>query len=57
MTYISPKIRSKFDSLSIDLKKKLWSRNLCLYGPQDLAEALQIVAKEAEQARPSSLPV
>lgn len=52
MTYINPKIRSKFDSLSIDLKKKLWSRNLCLYGSQDLVEALQKLAEETDLVKP-----
>lgn len=54
MTYISPKIRSKFDSLSIDVKKKLWSQNLCLYGPQDLSTALQKIVEEAAQIHPAS---
>lgn len=53
MTYISPKIRAKFDSLSADLKKALWSRNLCLYSPQDLRAALNNIAEESKQIQPS----
>jgi len=52
MTYISPEIRSKFDSLSADLKKVLWSRNVCLYSSQDLRTALKNIT-EAEQIQPS----
>ena len=56
MTYISPIIRSEFNMLSADLQREIWSRNLCLYNFQDLAAALQSIAKGAEQVC-DSLPV
>jgi len=45
MTYISPIIRSEFNMLSADLQREIWARNLCLYNFQDLAAALQSIAK------------
>ena len=46
MTYIHPGIRSSFDSLSSDLKRQIWARNLSLNTPQDLTSAVQSIAEE-----------
>ena len=35
-SYVSPKIRDKFESLSIDLKNEILERNVQLYTLQDL---------------------
>lgn len=47
MSYVSPKLRDKFESLSIDLKTEILSRDVRLENMNDLIQVLeQIVADE-----------
>lgn len=47
MSYVNPAIKEKFESLSIDLKNKILSRNVQLNTLQDLIRVLEdIVAEE-----------
>jgi hypothetical protein len=48
MTYVNPRIRAKFDSLSPELKKEIWSRNVSLNSLSDLAVTLQGIVEEVE---------
>ena len=45
-SYVSPKIRDKFESLSIDLKKDILERNVQLYTLQDLIRVLEQIVEE-----------
>ncbi len=45
-SYISPKIRDKFESLSIDLKNDILERNVQLYTLQDLIRVLEQIVEE-----------
>lgn len=44
MSYIDPKIRDKFESLSTDLKNEILGRNVKLYTLNDLMKCLQNIA-------------
>lgn len=47
MSYVNPAIKEKFESLSINLKNDILSRNVQLNNMQDLIKVLEdIVAKE-----------
>ena len=48
MTTISPDIRDKFESLSIDLKNQIMERNVQLNNIHDLINVLEAIVKEAE---------
>lgn len=50
MSYVNPALRSPFESLPIDLKNKILSRNVTLNNLQDLFEVLQEIADEANTA-------
>jgi hypothetical protein len=50
MTYVNPFIRAKFDSLSVELKKEIWSQNASLHCTGDLVNALQDVIDKAESS-------
>lgn len=41
MSYVDPKIRDRFETLSIDLKDEILSRNVKLYTMTDLMNCLQ----------------
>jgi hypothetical protein len=41
MSYVDPKIRDKFESLSIDLKNEILKRDVKLYTMDDLMKCLQ----------------
>lgn len=41
MSYIDPKLRDKFESLSIELKNEILGRNVRLYTMNDLMKCLQ----------------
>ncbi|MDU7339145.1 MULTISPECIES: hypothetical protein [Clostridium] len=41
MSYIDPKIKPKFESLSIDLKNEILGRDVKLYTMNDLMRCLQ----------------
>ena len=45
-SYVSPKIRDKFESLSIDLKNDILERNVQLYTLQDLIRVLEQIGEE-----------
>ena len=42
MSYVSPALQSRFESLSIDLKNEILSRNVTLNSLQDLIEGIPI---------------
>ena len=45
-SYVSPKIRDKFESLSIDLKNDILERTVQLYTLQDLIRVLEQIVEE-----------
>lgn len=45
-SYISPKIRDKFETLSIDLKNDILKRDVHLETLQDLIQVLEQIVKE-----------
>ena len=45
-SYVSPKIRDKFESLSVDLKNCILERNVHLETLQDLIKVLDEIVKE-----------
>ena len=47
-SYISPAIRDKFESLSIDLKNIILERNVSLENLNDLINVLEDIVKEGE---------
>ena len=49
MSYVSPKIRDKFESLSINLKNEILSRNVRLENMKDLMAVLQEIVDEGEK--------
>ncbi|BAK99848.1 hypothetical protein OBV_26500 [Oscillibacter valericigenes Sjm18-20] len=51
MTYVNPRIRAKFDSLSSELKKEIWSLNVSLNSISDLVVALQGIIDNAETSK------
>lgn len=55
MTYVNPRIRSKFDSLTSELKKEIWSLNVSLNSVSDLAIALQGIIDDAETSEFASM--
>ena len=48
MSHINPKIKSQFESLSIDLKNEILSRNVELNTLQDLISVLEDIVREGE---------
>lgn len=50
MSYVSPALRSRFESLSIDQKNEILSRNVTLNSLQDLMAVLQQIVEEGEAA-------
>ena len=47
-SYVSPEIREKFDTLSVDLKKCILERNVHLNNIQDLIRVLEEIVAEGE---------
>ena len=45
-SYVSPKIREKFETLSVDLKNDILERNVHLETLQDLIQVLDTIVKE-----------
>lgn len=45
-SYVSPKIRDKFETLSVDLKNCILERNVHLETLQDLIQVLEKIVKE-----------
>lgn len=50
MSYISPKLQPKFETLSIDLKNEILSRNVHLENLHDLINVLEQIVSEEEAA-------
>lgn len=48
MSYVNPKIQKQFESLSIDLKNEILSRNVSLNTMQDLIGVLEKIVAEGE---------
>ncbi len=51
MSQVSPKIQTQFESLSIELKNEILSRNVNLNTLQDLIAVLEDIVREAEAAQ------
>lgn len=49
MSYVSPAIRDRFESLSIDLKNAILDRDVELNDIHDLIRVLEDIVKEAEE--------
>lgn len=54
MSYVSPAIQDKFDTLSPELKSYIWEREVNLYTMHDLINELELIVKEAEEAEVES---
>lgn len=50
MSYVNPMLRSRFESLPIDLKNEILSRDVTLNNLQDLINVLQVIVDEADAA-------
>lgn len=48
MSYIDPKIKDKFETLSIDLKNEILKRDVKLYTLQDLINCLERIVAEGK---------
>lgn len=48
-SYVSPEIREKFETLSINLKNAILDRNVRLNNIHDLIAVLEDIVKESEQ--------
>lgn len=48
-SYVSPALREKFESLSIDLKNTILERNVHLETLQDFINVLSVIVEEAEE--------
>ncbi len=46
-SYVSPELREKFETLSIDLKNNILRRNVRLNSIHDLIDVLEVISKEA----------
>ena len=49
MSYVSPAVREKFETLSVDLKNNILERNVQLNSIHDLIDVLDQIVKEAEE--------
>lgn len=49
MSYVSPKIKTQFESLSIDLKDAILSRNVRLENMNDLIKVLEQIVDEGSK--------
>ena len=50
MSYVNPKLRYYFKSLSIDLKNEILSRNVHLETLNDLIAVLEEIVREGEES-------
>ncbi len=50
MSYVSPKLRPRFESLSVDLKNEILRRDVRLENLHDLIAVLESIVTEAEAA-------
>ena len=46
MSYVDPKLRGRFESLSIELKDEILKRDVKLYTLQDLIQCLDSIVAE-----------
>ena len=53
MSYVSPKIRSQFESLAVQLKNEILSRNVYMENLHDLIAVLETIVSEGEHAKQS----
>lgn len=51
MSYVSPKIKNQFESLSVDLKNQILSRNVQLNNLHDLIGVLEHIVAEEEAGK------
>ena len=49
-SYVSPKLRPRFETLSVDLKNEILSRGVHLETLQDLIAVLEQIVQEGEAA-------
>lgn len=56
MSYVSPNLREKFETLSIGLKNRILESGASLYTVQDLIDALEKIVKEDEEAQQQKAP-
>ncbi len=49
MSYVSPRLRTQFESLSVDLKNEILSRDVRLENLQDLIAVLEQIVQEGEE--------
>lgn len=50
MSYVNPMLSAQFQSLSIDLKNEILSRNVTINSMNDLMNVLQQIVDEGESA-------
>lgn len=48
MSYVSPKLRTQFESLSVELKDEILSRDVHLENLHDLIAVLEQIVKESD---------
>lgn len=48
-SYVSPELREKFETLSIDLKNNILKRDVSLNSVYDLINVLEVISKEEEE--------
>ncbi|NLK74910.1 MAG: hypothetical protein GX288_06425 [Clostridiales bacterium] len=48
MSYVSPAIKDKFETLSVELKNAILARNVEIHNIHDLINVLDAIVKEAE---------
>lgn len=46
MSYVDPKIKDKFETLSVDLKNEILKRDVKLYNMNDLIKVLEDISAE-----------
>lgn len=46
MSYVDPKLRGRFESLSVELKNEILKRDVKLYTLQDLIQCLDSIVAE-----------
>lgn len=49
MSYVDPRIKDKFESLSVNLKNAILERDVKLYTIHDLIQVLEEIVAEAEE--------
>lgn len=52
MSYVNPELRNRFETLPIDLKNEILSRNVTINNLTDLIAILQKIVDDGESAAP-----